>query len=70
MDTVSCVLCLECGTLLPSTYRHDFRTCDCPNSAMNDGGDSYGRYGAMNVDQIIVGRFNIKTNQFEETKNE
>lgn len=63
---VSCVLCLECGTLLFSTYRHDCRTCICPNQATNDGGSDYQRYGAINMDKIAAGTFITQSNEFME----
>lgn len=65
--SVSCVLCLKCGTLLFSLSQHDYRTCDCPNEAMIDGGDAYLRCGAKNLKDIISGRFDLSTFQFLET---
>lgn len=44
--------CLECGETLVSYYTHDFKTCSCPNSAMVDGGLDYGRYGAVDINNI------------------
>lgn len=46
------VRCLECNELLVSYSRHDYKTCQCPNSAMVDGGTAYGRYGAMDMNMI------------------
>jgi hypothetical protein len=46
------VRCLECDELLVSYSRHDYKTCQCPNSAMVDGGTAYGRYGAMDMSKI------------------
>lgn len=46
------VKCLECNELLVSYSRHDYKTCDCPNAAMVDGGLDYARYGAMYMDKI------------------
>ena len=46
------VKCLECGETIVSYSRHDYKTCDCPNSAMVDGGTAYGRYGAMDMSKI------------------
>lgn len=34
--------CLECGDVIESTHRHDFRTCSCGNLSV-DGGLSYTR---------------------------
>lgn len=47
------VKCLECGETIVSYYRHDYKTCECPNSAMVDGGTAYGRYGAVDMDRIV-----------------
>ena len=46
------VRCLECDELLVSYSRHDYKTCQCPNSAMVDGGTDYARYGAMDMNMI------------------
>ena len=46
------VRCLECNELLVSYSRHDYKTCQCPNSAMVDGGTDYARYGAMDMNMI------------------
>lgn len=46
------VRCLECDELLVSYSVHDYKTCGCPNSAMVDGGVSYGRYGAKDMSKI------------------
>ena len=46
------VKCLECNEVLVSRHRHDYVTCSCPNDAMADGGNEYGRYGAMDMDKI------------------
>jgi len=47
------VKCLECGETIVSYSRHDYKTCECPNSAMVDGGTAYGRYGAMDMSKIV-----------------
>ena len=46
------VKCLECNEVIVSRHRHDYVTCECPNKAMADGGNEYGRYGAMDMDKI------------------
>lgn len=46
------ILCLSCGIVLSSYFRHDYKTCDCPNAAMVDGGYDYIRYGAVDMDKI------------------
>ena len=43
------VKCLECNKVLVSRHVHDYVTCGCPNDAMVDGGNEYGRYGAMDT---------------------
>jgi hypothetical protein len=43
------VKCLECGQTIVSYHVHDYKTCDCPNAAMVDGGTAYGRYGAKDA---------------------
>lgn len=69
----SCVICLECGTILVSLYTHDYKTCGCPNEAMVDGGYDYRRCGAMSISKIIHGTWDTETNTFnkgEEAKRE
>jgi hypothetical protein len=46
------VKCLECNEVLVSRHVHDYVTCGCPNDAMADGGNDYGRYGAVDMDKI------------------
>ena len=46
------VKCLECNKVLVSRTVHDYVTCGCPNDAMVDGGNDYGRYGAVDMDKI------------------
>ena len=46
------VTCLECNNTIVSYYRHDYKTCECPNGAMVDGGTAYLRYGAMDMSKI------------------
>jgi len=48
------VTCLECNETLVSYYRHDFKTCSCPNQAMADGGTAYLRYGAADMKKIKI----------------
>ena len=47
------VTCLDCLDTIVSYYRHDYKTCRCPNRAMVDGGTDYGRYGAMDMKKIV-----------------
>ena len=51
---MSKIKCLMCGTVLESTYRHDWRSCGCLNQAFIDGGDAYLRYGAMDMTQVEI----------------
>jgi hypothetical protein len=46
------VKCLVCNTILESKHRHDFQQCNCSNKAFVDGGLSYERIGAMDLDLI------------------
>lgn len=48
----NCVECLECGEILVSHHRHDYKTCSCPNHTTVDGGLSYLRYGGMNMEMV------------------
>ena len=50
---VNKVQCLDCLKILESTHRHDYRTCDCPNSAMVDGGKEYLRRGGMDGLRVL-----------------
>ena len=48
------VKCLVCNTILESKHRHDFQQCNCSNKAFVDGGLSYNRIGAMDLDLIEI----------------
>ena len=52
--TKNSVKCLECNTILQSKHRHDFQQCNCSNKAFVDGGLSYERIGAMDLDLIEI----------------
>lgn len=39
------VECPKCKRRMFSHYRHDYKTCSCPNQTMVDGGRDYLRYG-------------------------
>lgn len=43
------VICLECGEVLTSYHRHDYKVCKCTNATMIDGGLEYQRYGGMDM---------------------
>ena len=45
---------LVCNTILESKHQHDFRQCNCSNKAFVDGGLSYERIGAMDLDLIEI----------------
>ena len=46
------VQCRECGEVLTSHHRHDYKTCSCTNETMVDGGTDYQRYGGLNLDLV------------------
>ena len=46
------VQCRECGEVLTSYNRHDYKTCSCTNETMVDGGNDYQRYGGLNLDLV------------------
>ena len=46
------IICLECGKILVSFHRHDYKTCGCDNETMIDGGSDYLRYGAKDFNKI------------------
>lgn len=48
------VTCLACNITLTSEHRHDYKTCDCPNHTMIDGGLDYVRYGGVNMDLVKI----------------
>ena len=50
--TRNAIKCLQCNTVLESKYRHDFQSCQCSNQAFVDGGLSYVRLGAVDLDLI------------------
>ena len=50
--TRNAVKCLVCNIILESKHRHDFKMCSCLNSSSVDGGLSYIRCGAKDLDLI------------------
>lgn len=46
------ILCLDCGWVGVSWYTHDYKTCDCNNATMIDGGTDYLRYGGKLMDKV------------------
>lgn len=51
---MSKIKCLECGAILESKHRHDFRSCGCENGTFVDGGNAYLRYGGKVLAKIEV----------------
>lgn len=49
---LNAVECLECGEILESHNRHDYKTCSCPNSTMVDGGLDYERFGGKDLTKV------------------
>jgi hypothetical protein len=43
------IQCRECGEVLTSYNRHDYKTCGCENATMVDGGTDYQRYGGKDL---------------------
>ena len=50
--TKNAIKCLVCNTILESKHQHDFQQCNCSNGAFVDGGLSYIRLGANDLDLI------------------
>ena len=50
--TRNAIKCLQCCTVLESKYQHDYQSCKCSNQAFVDGGLSYVRVGAVDLDLI------------------
>lgn len=48
------IQCKQCGMILVSFDRHDYKTCCCPNQTMVDGGHDYIRYGGINLNKVQV----------------
>ena len=46
------VQCKECGEVLTSYNRHDYKTCSCTNETMVDGGTDYQRYGGKDLSLV------------------
>lgn len=49
---MSKIKCLECGEILESKHRHDFRQCKCQNQTFIDGGKDYLRCGGVDLSKI------------------
>ena len=50
--TRNSIKCLQCNTVLESKYQHDYQSCQCSNQSFVDGGLSYSRVGAMDLNLI------------------
>ena len=48
------VRCKQCGIILVSNDRHDYKTCSCPNKTMVDGGYDYLRAGGVDLAKVEV----------------
>ena len=48
------VQCLNCDTILVSFDRHDYKTCNCPNRTMVDGGTDYLRCGGVDMSKVQI----------------
>jgi hypothetical protein len=48
----SSVTCLECGEVLVSYHRHDYKTCSCEQGTMIDGGLEYLRCGGKDLAKV------------------
>ena len=46
------VQCLQCNMVLVSFDRHDYKTCNCPNQTMIDGGYDYLRCGGKDMSKV------------------
>lgn len=54
MIKVNRVRCCECGVILESMTRHDFKMCECTNESYVDGGHDYQRLGGVDLSKIEV----------------
>ena len=50
--TRNAVKCLVCNKTIESKHQHDFRCCGCSNETFVDGGLSYVRVGAVDLDKV------------------
>jgi hypothetical protein len=46
------IQCKNCGDVLTSYNRHDYKTCGCENETMVDGGTDYQRYGGKDLSLV------------------
>ena len=50
--TLNSVRCLVCNEVLVSKSQHHFVSCRCKNQCFTDGGLTYNRVGAVDLDKI------------------
>lgn len=50
--TRNAIKCLVCNTVLESKHRHHYVQCQCKNEAATDGGLSYQRFMAKDLDLV------------------
>lgn len=48
------VKCLNCDEKIVSNHSHDYKFCGCENKTMIDGGQSYTKYGGLNMNMVEV----------------
>ena len=59
--------CKQCGTVVQSLHRHDYKTCSCDNKTMIDGGTDYQRFGGVDIQWVEV--FGVYTDEpFEKVR--
>ena len=62
--TLNSIKCLECNTVLESKHQHHFVTCGCKNQCFTDGGLTYNRVGAVDLDKVEnLSKYIIMTEQ-------
>ncbi len=61
---VKALYCLECGYLIFSRARHDYRECHCGNISV-DGGSDYLKSSFKDNSKFIVVEFEIKQTKKE-----
>lgn len=50
--TLNSVRCMSCDEVLVSKSQHHFVMCGCKNQCFVDGGNSYSRLGAVDLDNV------------------
>lgn len=57
--------CHECDTVLYSINRHHFIYCGCPNNTFIDGGKDYTKYGAKDMNKVVMLTLDLLTDTTE-----